>query len=390
MFAGRRPDAKQDVFRYKLACKRGMHQSCRTILPKVRTTDGMIKNSAASYRHTRSRTMQKIALTMMSVIFIMSSIGSAVWPLPSSETTDSANPDSIIIGIPAIEHSALIYIAEDQGFFAGNGLNVTTRDYTVSPEAMDGLLNNVVDIASIGEYTLVDKAFKKEKIRVIGNIDKFETTYLIGRKDKGIENISDLKAKRIGLTRGTLSEFYLGRLLDLNDISFQDATLVDLPSTQYVQALTNGSIDALVASKKYKDQIERLSGANVVAWPAQSNQPGFVLMTCRDDWVANHPETINKLLRSLVQAERYSINHPDAASAIVQKRLNYTDEYIATVWPNHRFTLSLDQSLLIVMNDEGRWMIKNNLTAEKALPYLGDYIYTKGLDEIKPEAVNIK
>ena len=115
----------------------------------------------------------------------------------------------------------------------------------------------MVDIAFDSvEYTFVDKAFKKENISVIGNIDKFETTYLIGRKDKGIENISDLKGKKIGLTRGTLSEFYLGRFLDLHGMSFQDVTLVDLPSTQYVQALTNGSVDALVASKKYKDQIK--------------------------------------------------------------------------------------------------------------------------------------
>jgi hypothetical protein len=35
-------------------------------------------------------------------------------------------------------------------------------------------------------------------------------------------------------------------------------------------------------------------------------------------------------------------------------------------------------------------MIKNNLTAEKTIPYFLDYIYTKGLEEIKPEAVNIK
>ena len=61
-----------------------------------------------------------------------------------------------------------------------------------------------------------------------------------------------------------------------------------------------------------------------------------------------------------------------------------------TVWPNHEFTLSLDQSLLIAMNDEGRWMINNNLTTETALPYFRDYIYTKGLEEIKPESVNIR
>ena len=74
----------------------------------------------------------------------------------------------------------------------------------------------------------------------------------------------------------------------------------------------------------------------------------------------------------------------------MQKRLNYTDEYMATIWPDHQFSLSLDQSLLMAMNDEGRWMIKNNLTTEKTLPYFRDYIYTKGLEEVKPEAVNIK
>lgn len=334
--------------------------------------------------------MKKIVTAGIAVIAALVLVGSGQWPLPSSQTTDSGNPESIIIGIPAIEHSALIYIAVDRGFFAGNGLNVTTRDYTISPEAIDGLLNNVVDMASIGEYTFIDKALKKESISAIGNIDKFETTYLIGRKDKGIENVTDLKGKKIGLTQGTLSEFYLGRFLDLHGMSFQDVTLVDSPSTQYVQALTNGSIDALVASKKYKDQIIRLLGANVVVWPAQSSQPGFVLVTCRDDWAANHPETINRLLRSLVQAEQYSINHPSEARAIVQKRLNCTDEYIATVWPNHQFSLSLDQSLLIAMNDEGRWMIDNNLTSEKKIPDFRDYMYTKGLEEVKPESVNIR
>jgi NitT/TauT family transport system substrate-binding protein len=333
--------------------------------------------------------MKKIVVAGIAVIAALVLVGSGQWPFSSSDTTDSGNPDSIIIGSNAIEHSALIYIAVDQGYFAKNGLNVTTRDYTIAPEAMGGLLNNVVDMASIPEYTIVEKAFKKENISVIGCIDKFQTASLIGRKDKGIESISDLKGKKIGLSRGTLIEFYLGRFLDLHGMSLQDVTLVDLPSTQYVQALTNGSVDALVTSKNYKDQIVRLLGANVVIWPAQSNQPGFVLMTCRDDWAANHPDTINKLLRSLVQAEEYATNHPDAAKAIVQKRLNFTDEYIATVWPNHRFSLSLDQSLLLAMSDEGRWMIKNNLTTEKTLPYFWDYIYTKGLEEVKLEAVNI-
>ncbi len=41
------------------------------------------------------------------------------------------------------------------------------------------------------------------------------------------------------------------------------------------------------------------------------------------------------------------------------------------------------------MEDEARWIIKNNLTTEKTVPNFSDYIYEAGLEAIKPEAVNI-
>ena len=41
------------------------------------------------------------------------------------------------------------------------------------------------------------------------------------------------------------------------------------------------------------------------------------------------------------------------------------------------------------MEDEGRWMIDNNLTSEKTIPDFRGYIYTKGLEEVKPESLNI-
>jgi NitT/TauT family transport system substrate-binding protein len=47
-------------------------------------------------------------------------------------------------------------------------------------------------------------------------------------------------------------------------------------------------------------------------------------------------------------------------------------------------------SLVTAMEDEGRWMIKNNLTSAEKIPDFRNYIYTKGLEEVKPEAVNIR
>ncbi len=319
--------------------------------------------------------MKTIAAVIV-VIIALVSVGSAAWPFSNSGTTYSGTPLSITVGEKPYESSALVYIAEDQGYFAKNGLNVTMRNYDSAPRAIEGLLNDEADLVLSSEYVSIGKAFNKEKISVIGSIDKYQTAYLAGRKDKGIENISDLKGKKIGITRGGIGEFYLGRFLDLHGISIRDITLVGMPPSQYMQAFTNGSVDAIIAGHIYTDQIQERSGSNIIIWPAQNSQNTYWVISCRGDWAASHPDPINRLLESLAQAEEFAINHPEEAKTIVQKRLNLSDEYISTVWSDHQFSLTLDQSLLMAMNDEGRWMIKNNLTTEKTLPYFRDYIYT--------------
>jgi NitT/TauT family transport system substrate-binding protein len=59
------------------------------------------------------------------------------------------------------------------------------------------------------------------------------------------------------------------------------------------------------------------------------------------------------------------------------------------LWSESLFSISLDQSLIVTMEDEARWMIKNNLTSEKQIPDFLGYIYEDALKAIKPEAVNI-
>jgi NitT/TauT family transport system substrate-binding protein len=59
------------------------------------------------------------------------------------------------------------------------------------------------------------------------------------------------------------------------------------------------------------------------------------------------------------------------------------------IWPENQFALSLDQSLIIAMDDEARWLIKNNLTDKKEVPVFLDYISRDNLDAVRPSAVNI-
>jgi NitT/TauT family transport system substrate-binding protein len=56
-------------------------------------------------------------------------------------------------------------------------------------------------------------------------------------------------------------------------------------------------------------------------------------------------------------------------------KLNYTTDYLNSVWPNHKFTLTLDQTLVLIMEDEARWLIANNLSNATSIPNFKNYLF---------------
>jgi NitT/TauT family transport system substrate-binding protein len=324
------------------------------------------------------------------ILIQLSAILAALWS-GSGCSPSLESMDSIVIAYAPFESIALITIAEDQNLFSRNGLNVTLRSYNTGVGSLDGMLNGEADIAvGTNEFPLVGRAFQKERIRTIGSIAKSEFIYLVGRRDRGIERVSDLKGKRVGTTFRTIAEFFLGRFLELHGMSMRDITLVDLKTpAEWVDAVVNGDIDAVVTAQPYANSAKDRLGANAAFWPAQSSRPLFTQVISTDEWVTMHPELVSKILRSLGQAEEYAIRNPVEARATIQKRLNLDAAYMETVWSQNQYFLSLDQSLIVAMEDEARWMIKNGMTTEKEIPDFSKFIYEDGLKAIMPERVTI-
>jgi ABC-type nitrate/sulfonate/bicarbonate transport system substrate-binding protein len=301
----------------------------------------------------------------------------------------SGKVETITFGDLSVDSSELVYIAQDQHYFTKNGINLTLKNFDTSGAAINSLTKNDLDITTSGEYPFVVNVLSNQNISVIGNMDKFQTFYLIGNKDSGIQNITGLNGKNIGVVRQSLMEFYLGRFLDLNTLNLHSVSLVNVVPSQWVNAISNGTVDAIVVSQFYVNQIQTRLSNKTIIWQVQSDQLANGIIFGRTNWITQHPNLVNRFMKSLAQAEDYLINHPTNAKATLKNHLNYNDEYLAEVWPNHHFSLTLDQSLVLAMEDEARWMISNRLTNATTTPNLLNYIYVDGLTAVKPESVNI-
>ena len=326
---------------------------------------------------------------VIAVIILVAAIVVSSFIYVNSQKPYNGSIESISIGTIPLELNSLIYVADNQHYFAANGLNVSYKSYGSGYAAMQGMLSGEVNIAIASEFVLVENALANSNFYALGSIVKYNIYSVVSRTDHGISIASDLNGKKIGVALGTIAQFYCGSFLELNNINIDAVTLVNVPNAQSANALENGTVDAVVTYQPVIGQIQSALGNKVIIWPAQADQLGYYDAVCTTSWAAAHSDLIVRFLKALIQAENFVTASKSQSIAIVTKTLNYSITYLPSVWSDYQFSVTLDQSQILAMEDEAQWLIGNNLANATSVPNFANYFYVNGLESVNPSAVNI-
>lgn len=297
--------------------------------------------------------------------------------------------ETIKIGATPIELNLLLYAAEERGFLKENGVRLEMKDYDTGAAAIGGLTKGEVDIGLTFESVIVSNIFQKQDVIDLATINKSILFYIIIRNDRGINTIADLRGKRIGIPRQTIMEFFLGRTLEINGMNINQVTLENITPSASETAIAAGDYDAIVAFEPHVSRIKNNLGSTVTIRSIQGSQASYWSIVSTSGWINQNFDLAKRFFKALAQAEEFVNLHDAEARTILKDRLKYDESYVADLWSQNQFGLSLDQSLITAMEDEARWMISNNLTPEKNVPNFNNYIYEGVLKSVKPEAVDI-
>ena len=348
--------------------------------------ESLLRNSAAdSLRSEIVKINQIIGIIVIGIILI----GGGAWYLQSAQRPTPLPLKDITIdpgkGVP----STLLLVAKDQGYFAQHGLNVTFIESPSATVAMQNLLNHKHDFGYVNEYSLSDPQLYNKSVRAIGTLAESDTNSVVGRRDRGINQIPDLEGKRIGVSKGSIAEYFMDRFFILNGLSSGNVTIIYLPPAELVNAIVNGDIDAAFSFEPYVYQMRQKMGGNAVVWSVNLGQHAHFSLICTEITLQEHPEIAEGMLASVLEAETYVKSHPEEAKKVAQKQQNFDDQYMNQDWQNHDFSIGLSQSLITSMEDETRWRVGKNLTAAKDVPDFPEYISPDILYRLKPASVTI-
>ena len=154
----------------------------------------------------------------------------------------------------------------------------------------------------------------------------------------------------------------------------KNVSVINANPEDWLDLISKGNVDAIVVNQLFLSKISEQLSDGIVVWDVQGTQDGFALLVGNSEWLKGNVSTATDFLKALYQSESYYFNHRIEANDLWRKRFNYSQNYFKTLLTKHQFGLSLDQSLVVAMEDETRWMIKNNLTTHNEVPLYNDYI----------------
>ncbi|NJM33433.1 MAG: ABC transporter substrate-binding protein [Rhodomicrobium sp.] len=291
--------------------------------------------------------------------------------------------------IAASPTAILVWIAQEQGLFRNEGLDVELTLFQSGLSSAEALIEGQADLSTTADAAFVTKSFLHDDLRILATISLSQTSKLIGRKDRGVFAPSDLAGKKVGVTLGSAGEFFLTRYLTLNGIPISSPLFVNLKPSQIAEGLLDGAIDAGLTWEPFIRNAETGLKANAAVLTSRIDHDFYFMLLGKSDWIAKNPRAVAACLRSLVEAERFAALYPDRAKDLLRKRFNYERDYVDYLWPMHSPHVSLPQGLLFVLERHADWQIRKGQSAAEAVPNFLERIDTGPLRQVRENAVGI-
>ncbi len=300
--------------------------------------------------------------------------------------------EKITVGVEKSLLPALVWVAENKGYFQENGVDITIKEFDSGRAALKSMLEEGnLDMVTVAQTPVMFNSFTRSDFAIVSAmVSSYNDVFVLARSDRGIAKPGDLRGKKVGLTKGSTGQYFLGLFLSKNNIQPSEVEEVDIKAGQLAESITAGAVDAISVWQPHIYNAQKALGDKSITFPTRKIFREDFYFVPNKNFLQNHPEAITRFLQALKQAEDFIKNSEDEAVDIVSGRLGLDKAFVTSVWGNYQFGLFLDQTIIKTLEDEARWAIQNKLTDKTVVPNYFDYISVDALRIAAPEKMLIK
>ena len=228
-------------------------------------------------------------------------------------------------------------IAEEEGLFAKNGVNVEMKWFDGYLESLQALAAGQLDGNS---QTLNDTiAFAGEAINgevaVLVNDNSAGNDKIIVAEE--INSVKDLKGKKVAVEEGVVDDFLLSLVLEKVGRSRKDVQIVPLETGAATAAFASGKVDGVGAFPHFWSTALKRKGSKEIA--SSKDFPGAIpdLLVVTKKLIKEKPEQVQALVKTWFEVRDFMEKNPEKADQIMAKRAGVSPEELKLYKEGTRF-----------------------------------------------------
>lgn len=270
------------------------------------------------------------------------------------EGTDSAGASSNETKIRAAVDTAAggsfqIRAASANGYFADNGLDVKLSNFAYGIDTINALLTQQADTGLAADYALLNSLNKGDFVVVsslTGSDENFNSVSLTEiLAVKGIDKPEDIKGKKIGVAKGTVSEYQWAKYLDHYGISESDVKYVPYSTPdEAIVGVKKGDMDVVLGSGALLEKFKKIEGVHEIdrLSAVPDLRVASFLIVDRKFAEAN-TDAIAKLIEGIAKGIDFVKENPDGTADIAYDELKIAKEDVLRDLERQNFTLGFTQ-----------------------------------------------
>jgi NitT/TauT family transport system substrate-binding protein len=260
-------------------------------------------------------------------------------------------PNIVVDAVPTID-SAGLYIAQMDGLFRQQGLNVTIRFAPAGQLAVSSTLNGTSDICSADYVTYIDdELYEDADLRIISEASSLEphelSMFVAPYSD--VKSLAGLEGRTVAVTApGDISTLLVRALLAENGVR---SRLVNIqpgfPLQNVAAEVADGRADAAPIPEPFASEGEQQYGLQELTDVDQGATTNFPLdgYAVTQAWAQQYPNTLAAFVRALQQGQEIADTDRSAVEAAIEKYLSISPE-TASVIALPDYPLSVDPTQL--------------------------------------------
>jgi sulfonate transport system substrate-binding protein len=235
--------------------------------------------------------------------------------------TGAASAAEVKVRLDYAYYNPVSLVLKDKGWLqqdlAAKGATVEWVLSQGSNKALEFLSARSIDFGSTaGAAALLARA-NGNPIKAVYIYSRPEWTALVAPEKSPITKVTDLKGRKVAVTRGTDPHIFLLRALALNGMGERDIKIVPLQHPEGRLALIRGDVDAWSGLDPFMAQAELEENARLFFRDVNLNTYGF--LNTREAFIAEHPELVDAVLASYERGRRWAIDNPAELARILSE-----------------------------------------------------------------------